>query len=114
MTQCAQRPPPRRGPDYVVMVNEKQSALQMMPALARTPAKMLLIHNDLTAAQRQEAGNERERMSQWIGTVTTDEVQAHARLPAELCRQLGDREPRVVEEMFATLARWVHPTPAKP
>jgi ABC-type sugar transport system substrate-binding protein len=85
-----------RPPDYVVMVNEKQSAPRMMQALARTPAKVLLIHNDLTAEQRQEFGHERGRMRQWIGTVTTNEVQAHARLAAELCRQLGDRVPQVV------------------
>jgi ABC-type sugar transport system substrate-binding protein len=97
MMQQAQEVAQRsRPPDYVVMVNEKQSAPQMMQALARTPAKVLLIHNDLTAAQRQEIGNERERMRQWIGTVTTNEVHAHSRLAAELCRQLGDREPRVV------------------
>lgn len=85
-----------RPPDYAVIVNEKQSALQMMRTLARTPAKLLLIHNDLTAEQRREAGSERERLRQWIGTVTTNEVHAHARLAAELCRQLGDREPLVV------------------
>jgi len=85
-----------RPPDYAVIVNEKQSALQMMRTLARTPAKVLLIHNDLTAEQRREAGDERERLRQWIGTVTTDEVRAQSRLAAELCRQLGGREPRVL------------------
>lgn len=80
-------------PDYAVIVNEKLAALQMLQMFERTPTKVLLIHNDLTAEQRREIGNERERMRNWIGTATTDEVSAEFRLLKELCRQLGDREP---------------------
>jgi len=83
-------------PDYVVMVNEKLAALRMLQMFARTPAKVLLIHNDLTPEQRREIGNERERMRNWIGTATTDEARAEYRLMEELCRQLGDREPLVI------------------
>ena len=83
-------------PDYVVMVNEKLAAPQMMQAFARTPCKLLLIHNDLTTEQRREIGNERERMRNWIGTATTDEVSAEYRLMEELYRQLGDREAQVI------------------
>lgn len=89
----AQRADP---PDYVVIVNEKLAALQMLQMLARTPAKVLLIHNDLTPEQRREIGNEREQMRHWIGTATTDEGRAEYRLMEELCRQLGDREPLVI------------------
>ncbi|HEV8691023.1 MAG TPA: ABC transporter substrate-binding protein [Ideonella sp.] len=91
--EVAQR---RDAPDYVVIVNEKLAAPQMMKMLARTPAKVLLIHNDLTPEQRREIGNEREQMRQWIGTATTDEAATEFRLMAELHRQLGDREPRVI------------------
>ena len=83
-------------PDYLVIVNEKSAALQMLRLFERTPVKVLLIHNDLTLEQRREIGNERERMRHWIGTVTTDEVRAESRLMAELYRQLGDREPQVI------------------
>jgi len=83
-------------PDYVVIVNEKLTAPQMLQMLARTPAKVLLIHNDLTPDQRREIGNEREQMRHWIGTATTDEARAEYRLMEELCRQLGDREPLVI------------------
>jgi len=89
----AQRSDP---PDYVVIVNEKLTAPQMLQMLARTPAKVLLIHNDLTPEQRREVGNEREQMQRWIGTATTDEASAEYRLMGELCRQLGDREPLVI------------------
>ncbi|HSI56087.1 MAG TPA: ABC transporter substrate-binding protein [Ideonella sp.] len=83
-------------PDYVVMVNEKLAAPQMMQMFSRTAVKILLIHNDLTLEQRREIGNEREQMRHWIGTVTTDEVRTEYRLMEELYRQLGDREPRVL------------------
>lgn len=83
-------------PDYVVMVNEKLAAPHMLQAFTRTPSKVLLIHNDLTPEQRREVGNERERLSNWIGTATTDEVRAEYRLMEELYRQLGDREPQVI------------------
>ena len=83
-------------PDYVVIVNEKLAALQMLRMFERTSVKVLLIHNDLTPEQRREVGNEREKMRHWIGTVTTDEARAEYRLMEELYRQLGDREPLVV------------------
>lgn len=85
-----------QSPDYVVIVNEKLAAPQMLKMLARTTARVLVIHNDLTPEQRREIGNEREQMRHWIGTATTDEAAAQARVMAELYRQLGDREPRVV------------------
>jgi ABC-type sugar transport system substrate-binding protein len=85
-----------QSPDYVVIVNEKLAAPQMLKMLARTTAKVLLIHNDLTPEQRRELGDERGQMRHWIGTATTDEAAAQARMMAELIRQLGEREPRVV------------------
>ncbi|HEY9063973.1 MAG TPA: ABC transporter substrate-binding protein [Burkholderiaceae bacterium] len=84
------------APDYVVMVNEKLAAQQMLQMFARTPSKILVIHNDLTPEQRREIGNERDRLRNWIGTATTDEVRSQYRLMEELYRQLGDREPRVI------------------
>jgi ABC-type sugar transport system substrate-binding protein len=83
-------------PDYVVIVNEKLAALQMLRMFERSSARLMLIHNDLTPEQRREIGNEREQMRHWIGTVTTDEVRTEYRLMEELYRQLGEREPRVI------------------
>ncbi|MBI9104956.1 MAG: ABC transporter substrate-binding protein [Spirochaetales bacterium] len=83
-------------PDYVVMVNEKQAAPQMLQMFAGTSTKVVLIHNDLTLEQRREFGNERGQMSHWIGTVTTDEESGTYRMMDELYRQLGTREPQVI------------------
>lgn len=68
----------------------------VMRMFTRTPAKVMLMHNDLLPEQRGEIGNERERIANWIGTVTTDEASAEYRLMEELARQLGDREPLVL------------------
>lgn len=83
-------------PDYVVMVNEKQTAEEMLRLFAGTSTKVILIHNDMTTEQRHEIGNEREKMSHWIGTVTTDEPSGTYRMMDELYRILGDQEPQVI------------------
>ena len=83
-------------PDYIVMVNEKQTALKMLQMFADTQTKVLLIHNDLTSDQRNEIGNEREQMTHWIGTAKTDEAHSTYRMMDELHRQLGTVEPQVL------------------
>jgi ABC-type sugar transport system substrate-binding protein len=83
-------------PDYIIMVNEKQTAPQMMQMFEGTTTKIMLIHNDLTSEQRVEIGNEREQISNWIGTVTTDEERGTYRMMEELYRQLGTTEPQVI------------------
>jgi ABC-type sugar transport system substrate-binding protein len=91
--QVARRTDP---PDYIVVVNEKMAAQQIFQMFAGSRAKLLLIHNDLTPEQRRSIGNERERLQNWIGTVTTDGRRAGYFLMEYLCQQLGEREPRIV------------------
>lgn len=91
--QLAQR---SAAPDYVVLVNEKMAGLEMLRQLARSKARLLVMHNDITPAQRQEIGNERGRIANWIGSVTTDAARGGYLLMKELYRQLGAREARVV------------------
>lgn len=86
----------RDAPDYVVIVNEKMAAQQMLHILARSPAKILLIHNDLTDAQRANTGNERGAIRNWIGTVTADASQGSFRLMDYLCTLIGKRPARVI------------------
>ena len=85
-----------QAPDYVVIVNEKMAALQMLKTLERSPAKVFLMHNDLTVEQRREIGSERERIRNWIGTATSDNVRGGYRLMEYLYQQLGNREPCVI------------------
>jgi ABC-type sugar transport system substrate-binding protein len=91
--QVAQR---RDAPDYIVIVNEKSTAPQMLEMLARSPARLLLMHNDLTAEQRRASGHERQRHANWIGSVVADNTRGGWRLMEALYRQLGEREPQIV------------------
>ncbi len=83
-------------PDYVIMVNEKQTAPKMLRMFEDSPAKILLIHNDMTVDQRQEIGNEREQIENWIGTVTTDEECGTYKMMEALYQQIGYRVPQVL------------------
>jgi ABC-type sugar transport system substrate-binding protein len=83
-------------PDYVVIVNEKMAADQMLMTLARSSAKVLLIHNDLTPGQRLTVGNERERIRNWIGTVTADSSHAGYLLMQYLYQRAGSGGARVI------------------
>ncbi|WP_120295950.1 ABC transporter substrate-binding protein [Paraburkholderia sp. BL23I1N1] len=84
------------APDYVVIVNEKMAAQQMLRTLARSPAKVLLIHNDLTPEQRRALGNERQLILNWIGTLTANAERAGYRLMQFLYRQLGQNGAQVI------------------
>lgn len=83
-------------PDYIVMVNEKQAAAKMLRMFKDTSTKVLLIHNDLTSEQRQELGNEREHIKNWIGTAKTDEPRSTFRMMEALYNKLGTGEPQVI------------------
>jgi ABC-type sugar transport system substrate-binding protein len=89
----AQRP---EAPDYVVLVNAKMAALPMLKTLMSTSARLFVMHNDLTAEQRREIGNEREQVRNWIGTATTDGARGGYLLMQELYRRLGAHEARIV------------------
>lgn len=84
------------APDFIILVNEKMAAGEMLEALARSPAKLLLMHNDLTDAQRRRVGNERESISNWIGTITANAERGAFRLMANLCRLHDTDEARVI------------------
>ena len=84
------------APDYVVIVNEKMAAAQMLTALAGSRAKVLLIHNDLTPGQRRAIGNEREDIANWIGTATANAAQAGYRLMQYLYQRVSPAGAQVI------------------
>ena len=71
-------------PDYVILVNEKMAGKEMLSFFKNVTSKILFIHNGLTEQQRKEVGNERVRIKNWIGTLTTDEYQSGYKLMREL------------------------------
>ncbi|HYH22622.1 MAG TPA: ABC transporter substrate-binding protein [Azospirillum sp.] len=88
----AARPVP---PDYVVLVNEKQKGAEMLELFRGSNARLLLIHNDLTAEQRRVVGDERGRLSNWIGTLVSEEHGSARAMMAELYRRSAS-EPRIL------------------
>jgi ABC-type sugar transport system substrate-binding protein len=83
-------------PDYIIIVNEKSAAPQLLRMFANSAAKVLLLHNDLSQEQRREIGNEREKIANWIGTITSDARHAAHILMEHLCHRLGSPEPRII------------------
>ncbi|WP_042443111.1 ABC transporter substrate-binding protein [Azospirillum sp. B510] len=90
--QIAARPVP---PDYVVLVNEKERAPEMMEAFRGTASRLFLIHNDLSADQRRLLGNERGALANWIGTITADDGEIIRALMGGLYRKTTG-EPRII------------------
>lgn len=82
-------------PDYIVIVNEKRTGDNMLASLKASHAKIFMIHNDLSEKQRLEIGIERERIKNWIGTITTDEHQAGYLELEKLCKK-SNEEPKIV------------------
>jgi len=91
--QVAQR---AEAPDYLVVVNEKLTAEPILKMFSGSRAKIFLIHNDLTPEQRRELGNERERMANWIGTMTSDSAGSGYLILEYLYGRLGNHEPRII------------------
>lgn len=56
-------------PDYLVTVNEKQVAGEMLKLAADTGIKVFLINNTLSPEQQQALGKPRERLTNWIGSL---------------------------------------------
>lgn len=63
----------------MIIVNEKLAAQQMLKTLSRSPAKVFVMHNDLTLLQRGEIGNERQQIRNW---------------------RLGNQDPRIIVSRF--------------
>lgn len=83
--QVAERVDP---PDYVIVVNEKQQGVEILRVFQGKRPRLLLMHNDLTAEQRLAVGNERGALSNWIGTIVTDEHASARAVLAELTRRV--------------------------
>jgi len=95
MSQAEKLAKRSQPPDYVIMVNEKLAGKEMLLTFKNAHSKIFFIHNGLTAQQREEIGNERETIKNWIGTVVTDEFQGSNKLIKELYR-LTDEPPNIL------------------
>ena len=86
----------RQPPDYVILVNDKSAAPLMFAALADSPARVFVIHSDVTDEQRRSIGNERERHARWIGSAVPDNTRGVFRLVRALHAALGEKPIRAL------------------
>jgi len=84
------------APDYVILVNDKLAAPAMLAALASSPARLFVIHSDVTDEQRASIGNERERYARWIGSAVPDNTRGVFRLARALHGALGEAPIRAL------------------
>lgn len=78
-----------RRPDYVVIVNDKMAGPAMLQALAGTSIRAFVIHSNITDEQRLLIGNEREKLTNWIGSATPDNARGVFRELAALHQALN-------------------------
>ncbi len=85
------------APDYVILVNEKGMAPQMLRMFLGGRTQLLVMHNRITAEQRRKIGNERGRqLPHWLGSVVADNMAGGYKLMAALFRQCASEHPRVM------------------
>ena len=89
-------------PDYLLAVNEKQVAGEMLKLAANSGIKVFLINNTLSPEQRQTLGKPRERLANWIGSLEPNNEDAGYLMAMDLIAT-GHRElPRMARlNLFA-------------
>lgn len=117
----------KKRPDYVITVNEKQVAVPMLKIMDAVGIKTFLINNTLSADQVVYAGQPRDRLRHWLGSLVPNNEEAgyqmaksliaagHRRFPHEgqlsLIAIAGDRatEAGVAREAGLRRALAEHP-----
>lgn len=82
--QVTQRP---RKPDYLMIVNEKLAAGEMLKLAEQARIPALLVFNSFEEAQADEFGQPREKYRYWLGSLTPNAADAGMATAAELTRQ---------------------------
>jgi ABC-type sugar transport system substrate-binding protein len=85
-----------RKPDWVLLVNEKLSALPALEILDSAGINTLLVFNDLSAEQKQKVGTPRKKLRHWRGTITPNNTDAGRKIAEALlaqARKLGWSHP---------------------
>jgi ABC-type sugar transport system substrate-binding protein len=89
-------------PDYVVIVNEKSVGDTIINDLKNSGIKIMVIHNTITDAQKEKIGKERDRVKNWIGSITSDNTGAGYKLMEELAKYSSNPEVIAISGNRAT------------
>lgn len=80
----------KEKPDFVLIVNEKQSAPQMLKVLDKNKIKTFIVHVDLTEDQKNILKYPREKYKYWLGTIVADNVTAGYQIISELYKHIKE------------------------
>lgn len=76
-----------KKPDYLMIVNEKLAAGELLKVAEKAGIKSLLVFSKFEDAQAAEFGRPREKFRHWIGTLTPNAADAGRLTAEELIRQ---------------------------
>lgn len=82
--EVASRP---KKPDYLMLVNEKLSAGEMLKFAEQAGIKSLLVYSGLVESQQSEYGKPRQQFRHWLGSLTPNASDAGRLTAEELVRQ---------------------------
>lgn len=78
-------------PDFVLIVNEKQAAPQMIQELDKSNIKTFLVHVDLTDDQKEILKYPRELHKSWLGTIVADNISAGYGIMREIYKSAKEK-----------------------
>ncbi|MAC48571.1 MAG: sugar ABC transporter substrate-binding protein [Oceanospirillum sp.] len=78
-------------PDYLVLVNEEQSAEEIVKMANEKQVKTLLLLNDFFGSQLERMGQPREKYPYWIGSITPDNYRAGFRMADRIIERAKQR-----------------------
>jgi ABC-type sugar transport system substrate-binding protein len=76
-----------KKPDYLMLVNEKLAAGEMLKIANTAGVKSLLVYSSLVESQQTEYGKPRTQLRHWLGSVTANATEAGKLTAEELIRQ---------------------------
>jgi len=77
----------KEQPDYLVLVNEEQSAEELVQLANKQSVPTLLLLNDFVGVQAERMGQPRGKYTHWLGSITPDNVNAGYRMADRIIRQ---------------------------
>lgn len=77
----------RKKPDYLMIVNEKQTGGELLKLADKAGIKTLLVFSKFEEAQAAEFGQPRQKFRHWLGSLTPDAAEAGRLTADELVRQ---------------------------
>ena len=91
-------------PQYLIVVNEEQSAEEMVLAADRAGIKTFLLLNDFIGDQRKRMGEPRSLYDNWLGSITPDNGDAGLRMAQAIIQKAVQKHKADANGKFHLLA----------